>query len=108
MVKNHITLDDLLAFKQALIDELLEILERNQPVTVRRWLKAAEARRLLGVTVNVLRNLREKGSIPYKRVDSGAFIYDYRTVIEMTAPRAKRFPRKAFVDDLGFGEGGEA
>jgi hypothetical protein len=82
---NRITSADLQAFKQALLHDLVEIIEKNQPVTVRRWIKSADVLHLLDISPSTLRTLRKKRQIPFKRVE-GTYRYDYLAVVNSLIP----------------------
>lgn len=82
MVANIITVDDLKAFKQDLIEELLAVLEQRQTTPARKWLKSHEVRRLLGVSPNTLQSLREKGTLPYTKI-GGVIYHDFDDIKKM-------------------------
>ena len=81
--KVHIP-EDLLAFKQVLLDDLIRILEQRQPVTLRRWLKRHEVLHVLGISRHKLEVLREQGALVFKEV-AGSYFYDYESVMKFNA-----------------------
>lgn len=73
--------EDLLAFKQVLLDDLVKILEQHQPVIVRRWLKPNEAMHVLGISRHKLSVLRQTGAIVFRKVGDN-YSYDYESVMK--------------------------
>jgi len=82
MVANIITVDDLQAFKQDFLEELVNVLEQRQTTPARKWLKSHEVRKLLGVSPNTLQSLREKGTLPYTKI-GGVIYYDFDDIKKM-------------------------
>jgi hypothetical protein len=104
MAKNHITFD-FRAFRQALVDGILETLvfgsedsgngaKQRKTEKAKRWLKGHEVRRLLGISAEQLQELRDDGSLPYKR-EFGTYRYDYQAIMDMVSKEPVRpAPRK--------------
>ena len=72
MPTNIVTLEDLVTFKEELLDALKEALAQreHQP---KRWLRSAEVRQLLNVSPGTLQNLRVNGTLPFSKI--GGVIY---------------------------------
>ncbi len=81
MPASVITPEDLAQFKKELIHELMELILKH-PVTHKRWLRAPDARKLLGVSPNTLRSMREEGGLPFSRV-KGVVYYAYGDIVTM-------------------------
>jgi hypothetical protein len=81
MPASVITPEDLAQFKKELIHELLELILRH-PVPPQRWLRAPDARKLLGVSPNTLRSMREEGGLPFSRI-KGVVYYAYGDIVTM-------------------------
>jgi len=73
--------DDLLAFKQVLLDDLVRIIEERQPVTIRRWLKPGEAMHILGVSRHKLHVLRDTGRIVSRKIGD-KYSYERESVMK--------------------------
>jgi hypothetical protein len=71
-----ITVGDLETFKTDLLTELSLIIKGNNGQPVKRWLKATEVRKLLGLSPNTLKNLRLNGTLPCTQL-GGVFYFDY-------------------------------
>ena len=88
MAANIVTLEDLQKFRQELIEDLTNILEKRQTTPSRRWLKSHEVRRLLTISPNTLQALREKGHLPYTKI-GGVIYYDYDDIKKMLEQNKK-------------------
>ena len=82
-----ITKKDLEAFKQ----ELFTLLGK-QTADEFKWLKAAEVRKLLGVSGSTLVNLRVKGELLYSKV-GGLYFYKREEVEKMLERGEKKSPK---------------
>jgi hypothetical protein len=71
-----LTVGDLETFKTDLLTEIAGIVKNTSGQTTKRWLKAAEVRKLLGLSPNTLKNLRNNGTLPYTQL-GGVFYFDY-------------------------------
>ena len=74
MPKEIITTDDLREFKQELIEEIKEIIQKNGPES-KKYLKSAEVQKLLKVSPGTLQTLRINGTLPYTKI-GGIIFYD--------------------------------
>lgn len=81
MPANVVTTEDLYFFKEDLLQEIKKLLE-NTGATKRRWLRSQDVRELLRISAGTLHNLREKGILPYSRIE-GVIFYEYDDIIEM-------------------------
>ena len=70
-----ITVGDLETFKTDLLTEIAGIVKHTGGQTPKRWLKAAAVRKLLGLSPNTLKNLRNNGTLPYTQL-GGVFYFD--------------------------------
>lgn len=70
-----LTRQDLILFKQDLINELKQIFSKEQ-TTQKEWLKSDEVRRLLKVSPGTLQTLRVNGTLQYTKI-GGIIYYDY-------------------------------
>jgi hypothetical protein len=82
MVVNIITADDLEAFKEGFLEELVHLLDQRQVMSGRKWLKTNEVLRLLKISPNTLQGLREKGELPYAKL-GGVIYYDFDDIMKM-------------------------
>lgn len=72
-----ITVGDLETFKTDLLTEIAGIVKTNSGQAAKRWLKATEVRKLLGLSPNTLKNLRLNGTLPCTQL-GGVFYFDYQ------------------------------
>ncbi len=76
-----VTTDDLLSFKQELLDELQEVFSQNTPQT-KQWLRSSEVRKMLAISPGTLQNLRINGTLPYSKV-GGVIYYPYDGIMKV-------------------------
>lgn len=76
-----VTTDDLLSFKQDLLDELKEVFSQNTPQT-KQWLRSSEVRKMLAISPGTLQNLRINGTLPYSKV-GGVIYYPYEGIMKV-------------------------
>jgi len=76
-----VTTDDLLSFKQELLDELQEVLSQNTP-QAKQWLRSSEVRKMLAISPGTLQNLRINGTLPYSKV-GGVIYYPYDGIVRV-------------------------
>ncbi len=67
-----ITKDDLMRFKDELLAELVMII-KEKANTHSQWIKSPQVRKMLGISVGTLQNLRVNGTLPYTKI--GGVIY---------------------------------
>ncbi|MHB1179565.1 MAG: helix-turn-helix domain-containing protein [Daejeonella sp.] len=68
-----ITKEDLEQFKSELLEDLLKVLQSNQP-QAKQWLKSQDVRKLLNISPGTLQNLRINGTLRFTRI-GGIFYY---------------------------------
>lgn len=81
MPANVVTTEDLCFFKEDLLQEIKKLFETTRTVK-RKWLRSQDVQELLCISSGTLHNLREKGILPYSRVE-GVIFYEYDDIIEM-------------------------
>lgn len=76
-----VTTDDLLIFKQELLDELQKVFSQNTTPT-KQWLRSSEVRKMLAISPGTLQNLRINGTLPYSKV-GGVIYYPYEGIMRV-------------------------
>lgn len=84
MPTSIITTDDLQEFKMELLDEIKELLIKQESGTLKRFLKSPEIIELLQISPGTLQNLRINGTLPYTKV-GGIIYYDAEEIQKMMA-----------------------
>lgn len=81
---NFLTKEDLQDFKQELLSEMKELLNKQQKVnpSQKKWLKSTEVKKLLGLSAGTILNLRVNGTLPYSKV-GGIILYDYEEIMKI-------------------------
>lgn len=81
MPAHIVTTDDLLQFKQELLEEFKTVLSQSahQP---KKWLRSPEVRKMLAISPGTLQNLRINGTLPYSKV-GGVIYYPYDGIIKV-------------------------
>lgn len=87
MANHTLTREDLLVLKKELFEELRKLKEQIEQVAAifqppRKWLKSYEVRDLMGISGGTLQNLRNKGTLTYKKV-GGLMYYKYSDVLKL-------------------------
>ncbi|WP_345006303.1 helix-turn-helix domain-containing protein [Snuella lapsa] len=77
-----ITSEDLLEFKQELLEGIKQLILNQNGMPAKKWLKSPEVRELLGISPGTLQNLRINGTLPYTKV-GGVLYYDYIEILEV-------------------------
>ena len=72
MPAHIITSEDLMIFKEELLNALKEVLQQPQ-TQQKRWLRSVEVREMLSISPGTLQNLRINGTLPFSKV--GGVIY---------------------------------
>ena len=70
-----VTLDDLENFKTELLSAVKQLLDFTKGPPVKRWVKAAEARKLIGVSPGKLQVIRDSGLLSFSKI-GGNIYYD--------------------------------
>lgn len=79
MASEMITMEDLEAFKEELIEDIRKIFKENSGQPVKKWLKSHEVRKILDISPGTLQNLRLNGTLPYTKI-GGVMYYDYSDI----------------------------
>ena len=81
MPAHIVTTEDLIVFKEELLDEIKSIFaQRTQEP--KRYLRSAEVRKLLAISPGTLQNLRINGTLPFSRV-GGVLYYPYEGIMQV-------------------------
>ena len=94
MTVNIVTKEDLLEFRQQLLNDLKSIIH-IKPNKQKQWLKSGEVKKLLQISPGTLQNLRINGTLTFTKV--GSIIYynhdDIEAILESnkTIKKASRF-----------------
>lgn len=87
-----VTLKDLHDFKNELLTEVKKTLKENAGQPAKKWLKTAEVRRLLDVSITTLLTLRINGTLPYTKI-GGCLYFDYDDILKVMEQRKFQHPR---------------
>jgi hypothetical protein len=93
MIVNMITPDDLQAFKEGFLEELVDMLKQQKTTPAPRWLKADDVRRVLKISPHTLQTLREQGTLPYTKI-GGIYYYDPEDISRMLEEKKTRQPTR--------------
>jgi len=74
-----ITVADLTAFKNQLIEDLLTALKSQTNQSQKKWLKSHEVRRLLKISPGTLQTLKSNGILPYTKI-GGVHFFEYEDI----------------------------
>lgn len=77
-----LTTDDLRDFKLELLEEIKQLLQKQQASNRPKWLRSPEVKKLLGISHSTLQNFRDNGIIPHTRI-GGVLYYDYQEILEI-------------------------
>lgn len=73
-----ITREDLIEFRNLLLNDLKEIIH-SKPQQVKQWLKSNEVRKLLNISPGTLQNLRINGTLSYTKI-GGIMYYNHSDI----------------------------
>ncbi len=76
-----ITKEDLKQFKSELLEDLLKVLQPNQP-QAKQWLKSQDVRKLLNISPGTLQNLRINGTLRFTKI-GGIFYYKSQDITKI-------------------------
>jgi hypothetical protein len=76
-----VTMEDLQNFKSQLLQDIQRMLNKPAP-SQKEWLKAAEVRKLLGISDGKLQHLRITGLLPSSKI-GGVHYYSHRDILNM-------------------------
>jgi len=77
-----ITSEDLMEFKVELLEDIKALLQDQQGLQAKKWLKSNEVRELLGISPGTLQNLRVNGTLPFTKI-GGVLYYEYHEIMEV-------------------------
>jgi len=81
-----ITVEDLETFKLEFLTELRSLIKGSGIQPMKKWLKTAEVRKLLGVSIGTLQTLRINGILPFTKI-GGVLYYDHEDIQNMLLSR---------------------
>ena len=84
-----ITIEDLAAFKDDLLQEIKKLLSNNSGATDKKFLRSFEVKKMLGISTGTLQNLRVNGTLPYTKV-GGIMFYDQKEIIKLLDNESNR------------------
>ena len=64
------------------VKEIVEALIPDRSQSIKKYLRSAEVRKLLGISAGTLQNLRINGTIPYTSLGTTKF-YDYAEIVKI-------------------------
>jgi hypothetical protein len=77
-----VTTDDLREFKIELVKEFKQLLAVHYGQPSKKWLKSFEVRKLLGISLGTLQNLRINGTLPFTKI-GGVIFYNSEDINKM-------------------------
>jgi hypothetical protein len=86
MAVQIITIEDLIEFRNLLLNDLKEIIN-SKPQQSKQWLKSNEVRKLLNISPGTLQNLRINGTLSYTKI--GGIMYYNHSDIDKLLDRNK-------------------
>ena len=76
-----ITKQDLMAFRQQLLEDIKKLI---QPTEQKKWLRSRAVRKLLNISAGTLQNLRVNGTLHPVRLDgSKIWYYDFKEIEDL-------------------------
>ena len=81
MPAHIVTTEDLVVFKQELVEELKEAISQSIPQP-KRWLRSPEVRKMLDISPGTLQNLRINGTLPFSKI-GGVIYYPYEGIVRV-------------------------
>jgi hypothetical protein len=82
MASKIITPEDLIEFKDDLLNNIKKLIGNQSGTATKKWLKSPEVRKLLGLSTGTLQNLRINGTLPYTKI-GGVIYYDYNGIMNV-------------------------
>ena len=93
MPANIITSDDLVEFKEDLLDEIKKLLDSQSPRVIKKeWLKSTQVMEMLHISAGTLQSFRSNGTLPFTKI-GGILFYDAEDIHEILL-RNKVNPRE--------------
>lgn len=75
MPANIVTQEDLEGFRESLLEDIKNLLLKNDRITLDRWVKSNSVMGKLGISPGTLQNFRINGTIPFSKL-GGIIFYD--------------------------------
>lgn len=75
MPANIVTQEDLEGFRESLLEDIKNLLLKNDRITLDRWVKSNSVMGKLGISPGTLQNFRINGTIPFSKL-GGIIYYD--------------------------------
>jgi hypothetical protein len=92
MPQEIITLEDLHNFRLQLLEEIKDLIAKQQPVASQKeWLRSSDVRGMLGISHGTLQNLRVRGALPYRKI-GGLMYYRYDDIKRLLTGKLKDKP----------------
>src|SRR6185312_11897362 len=85
-----VTLGDLQEFKEDLLFSIKAIIQSNNPLPTKKWLKSYEVKKLLNISTGTLQNLRSNGTLPHTKI-GGLIYYDADEINKILAGQKSDF-----------------
>ena len=88
MAATIITKEDLLEFKEDLLNEIRDIIQPAAKAANsegRQWLKSWEVKKMLGISNGTLQTMRIKGTISFTKM-GGLMFYSYEDILKLMKP----------------------
>ncbi|MEM6642146.1 MAG: helix-turn-helix domain-containing protein [Bacteroidota bacterium] len=76
-----LTSDELYYLKEDLLEAIRQLFEIHG-TPKRKWLRSQDVQDLLCISAGTLHNLREKGILPYSKIE-GVILYEYDDIVEV-------------------------
>lgn len=76
------TISDLEDLRSKLFLDFKNFIREFAGMPCKKWLKSYEVKKLLGISMGTLQNLRVNGTLPYTKI-GGVILYDYEDVQRM-------------------------
>ncbi len=79
MSVNIVTTEDLKQFRETLLSDIRELLEKKGKLFLDKWIRSSELMEKLDISPGTLQNLRTNGTIPYSKLE-GILYYDQEQI----------------------------
>ena len=88
--QRFVTVGDLDAFGEKMLSAIRMMIQNNEGLTPKKWLKSHQVRKLLNISPGTLQTLRSNGKIPHTRV-GGIIYYDSNEIEKMLVSQMRPF-----------------
>jgi hypothetical protein len=82
MATTIITPEDLENFRQRLLEDIQNLPPKKNTASAERWLRSAEVKKLLKISLGTLQHLRSIGALPYTKIGNVIY-YDVEDIEKM-------------------------